>query len=206
MALLIFLVTPIIATLLSCCVRARRAYLEAIAAIAASIELAAAAILLRDVSSGSVPAFTEYFSLDALGMIVLLPVAIIGCAAAFYSIGYLREEMRKEIVGFHRIREYFILFHVFIAAMGIAVSASNPIVMWIAVEATTLSTVFLISIYNKPSSVEAAWKYLLINSIGLLLGFFGTLLFFTSLSEQTSFIHWRELLAGASALNPFVAR
>ena len=31
--------------------------------------------------------------------------------------------------------------------------------------------------------MEAAWKYLIINSIGLLLGFFGTLLFYTALTH-----------------------
>ncbi len=206
MMLSILLATPIIAALLSWCVRARTMHLELIAAIAGSIELAATLGLLLEVGSGTAPSFTEYFSLDALGMVVLLPVAIIGCAAAWYSIGYLREETRKGFVGFHRIREYFILFHIFVAAMAVAVSAAHPIVMWIAVEATTLSTVFLISIYNKPSSIEAAWKYLLINSIGLLLGFFGTLLFFTSLPEQTSFINWQDLLSGAPALNPVVAK
>jgi hydrogenase-4 component F len=63
--------------------------------------------------------------------------------------------------------------------MLLAVSANYPILMWIAIEATTLSTVFLISFYNKPQATEAAWKYLMLNSLGLLLGLLGVMLFFS---------------------------
>ena len=127
--------------------------------------------------------YGTYLAVDSLGAVVLITVALVGLAAVFYSIGYLREEVRKQIIGFSRVRQYFVLLHLFLMAMFFAILTLSPIVMWIAIEATTLSTAFLISFYNKPSSMEAAWKYLIINSIGLLLGFFGTLLFLTSTSE-----------------------
>jgi len=90
----------------------------------------------------------------------------------------------------------------------LAVATSSPIFAWISIEATTLSTAFLISFYNKPSALEAAWKYLIINSVGLLLGFLGTLLYFTSASSAVGngFIDWQALMANAVHLTPLTAK
>ncbi len=157
-------------------------------------------------SGGKVSSFTSYFSVDALGMILMLIVATIGLMVSWYSISYLNEEKRKEIIGFRRIKQYFILLHLFLAAMFIAIISANPIVMWIAIEATTLSTAFLISFYNKPSAIEAAWKYLIINSVGLLLAFLGTLLFLYPVLGHAGLVNWQTLLGNAASLDPFVAK
>jgi len=102
------------------------------------------------------------------------------------------------------VRQYYVLLNLFLLAMFFAVNTTSPIMMWIAIEATTLSTAFLISFYSKAASMEAAWKYLIINSIGLLLGFFGTLLF---LAPEASagierFIDWRILDESAPSMDP----
>jgi hydrogenase-4 component F len=92
--------------------------------------------------------------------------------------------------------------------MFFAIITPNPIMMWIAIEATTLSTAFLISFYNKPSAMEAAWKYLIINSVGLLLGFFGTLLFLYPALQggQEGLITWQSIRANISGFDPFVVK
>ncbi len=117
-------------------------------------------------------------------------------------------QVAKGIIGFRRVKQYYVLFHLFLMAMFFAVITVNPILMWIAVEATTLSTAFLISFYNKPTAMEAAWKYLIINSIGLLLGFFGTLLFFVPVSNRAAdtFVTWDMLQASAAGLNPLLVK
>jgi len=203
------LLTPYIAALLSLFPNKKNIRaLEIIAGLAGVIEFVAGIVLVRSfLDTKNIQQF-EYFALDALGVIVLAIIIVIGCAAAFYSIGYLREEVRKEIIGFHRVREYFVLFHIFIGAMLVSVSSTSPVIMWIALEATTISTLFLVSFYNKPSATEAAWKYLLINSIGLLLGYFGMLLFFAapSLMQGHALITWESLFAVASTLNPLMTK
>jgi hydrogenase-4 component F len=151
---------------------------------------------------------SDYFHVDSFGSIILLIIGTVGLAAVVYSIAYLNGELKKKIIGPSRVRAYFAQLNIFLAVMFLAVSSSSPIVTWICVEATTLSTALLISYYNKPSAMEAAWKYLIINSIGLLLGFFGTLLFFTishsvSMSE---FITWQSLLDNAIHLDPEMAK
>ena len=177
------------------------------AAGAVLVEIAAVVTVVLQVFSNGSYEYGSYLAVDSLGAIVLLTVGMVGTAAAFYSIGYLREEVRKQIIGFSRVRQFFILFHLFLTAMFFAIITLSPIGMWIAIEATTLSTAFLISFYGKSSSMEAAWKYLIINSIGLLLGFLGTLLFLTaSESGMSRFIDWDALVADAGSMNPMLAK
>jgi len=208
MALLFLILTPIIAAVASTLVRKKTLPLEIIAAIAAPIELISTIKIIHEVFLNKSYVFGSYFVIDSLGTIVLLTVATIGFAAGFYSIGYLRQEVKKEIIGFHRVREYYILFHLFLAAMFSAIATTSPIIMWIAIEATTLATAFLISFYNKASAMEAAWKYLIINSIGLLLGFFGTLLFLHPKVNLAAdgFVSWSTLVNNASLVNPLLVK
>src|SRR3989304_504807 len=207
MALLILILTPLAAAVIALTVKRKVWPLELTAAIAASAEIfciLAAAVELFDAGRY---AYGSYLSIDALGMVVILTVGLVGFAASFYSIGYLRQEVAKQIIGFHRVKQYFVLFHLFLMAMFFAVITVNPIMMWIAIEATTLATALLISFYNKPTALEAAWKYLIINSIGLLLGFFGTLLFYTALTHGEGIaFNWDSLMDGAKNLDPMVAK
>ncbi|MBW6485477.1 MAG: hypothetical protein K0B01_04915 [Syntrophobacterales bacterium] len=175
---------------------------------AAAIVFIAAVSLALDVSVHPSLASAQFFWVDPLAAIIALLIGTVGLAAAFYSIFYLRAEMAKGIIGFHRVKQYFILFNLFLLAMFFAVMVNNPILMWIAIESTTLSTVFLISFYDKPTALEAAWKYLIINSTGLLLGFFGTLLYFTSVHSTggNDLISWEILRANTANLNPLIAK
>ena len=208
MALLVLITIPLLAALASVAVRRGVGPLELITALAAPGECAAVVIAALSVFYDGRCQYGTYLSADALGIIVLITVATVGCASSIYSIGYLRREVAKGIVGFRRVKQYYVLFHLFLMAMFFAVITVNPILMWIAVEATTLSTAFLISFYNKPTAMEAAWKYLIINSIGLLLGFFGTLLFFVPVSNRAadSFVTWDMLQASAAGLNPLLVK
>ncbi|MHB1325855.1 MAG: proton-conducting transporter transmembrane domain-containing protein [Thermoleophilia bacterium] len=208
MALIILIAAPLLAALASLAVRKKILALEIIAMIVAPVEFAAAATIATQVYRQSRSEYDTYLAAGALETVVLITVALVGLAAAFYSIGYLREEVRKQIIGFSRVRQFFILFHFFLMAMFFAVITVSPIMMWIAIEATTLSTAFLISFYNKASSMEAAWKYLIINSIGLLLGFFGTLLFLTPGNDAgvDKFVDWRSLVESGGSMNPTLAK
>jgi len=208
MLLLILIATPLIAILASLLIRSEAWLLEIIAMLAAPVEFIAVIGILIHVHSEESYDYGSFLAVDSLGAVVLLTVALVGLAAAFYSTGYLREEVRKEIIGFSRVRQYFVLFHLFLMAMFFAVVTLSPIMMWISIEATTLSTAFLISFYNKPSAMEAAWKYLIINSIGLLLGFFGTLLFLTPAAGEGAarFLDWQMLVDSAGSMNPMLVK
>ncbi|MDP2630917.1 MAG: hydrogenase 4 subunit F, partial [Candidatus Uhrbacteria bacterium] len=177
MLFLILLITPLFAAFVSALVQAKRTVIEGVTLMAVLVEAVVFIRLVMGVLEHGTVEYFGHFSLNALSALFGLVVVMVGCVAALYSVGYLREETRRGIIGMRRIRQFYTLFNVFLFSMLAAVILVNPILMWIAVEATTLSTVFLISFYGKKNSIEAAWKFLIINSIALLLGFLGTLLF-----------------------------
>ncbi len=205
MPLLFIIFSPLIAAVLSAFVKTRIKLIESITLAATLVEFIAGFAIVAEVLRNGVSNSTFYFSVDALGAILILILSVVGLVSCWYSICYLRQEMFKKIIGFRRIKQYYILLNLFLLAMFLAIVSTNPIVMWIAIEATTLSTAFLISFYNKPSAMEAAWKYLIINSVGLLLAFFGTLLFLAPIFNH-GMVNWSSLMVNAGLINPAIAK
>ena len=208
MALFLILIVPIIAAFLSCLIRKNLRLFGAVAVSASLLELVAVFLMVMPVLNNGFYKLNGHFSVDALGLILAGLLAIVGVAASWYSTGYLKIEVEKKIIGFGRVRQYFILLHLFILAMFFAIVTTSPIFMWIAIEATTLSTAFLVSFYGKPTNIEAAWKYLIINSVGLLLGFFGTLLFLSPAIRGgfDGLISWDTLLSNIFVSDPFIIK
>ena len=75
-----------------------------------------------------------------------------------------------------KLRKYYILTPLFVFAMLLVALANNLGVMWVAIEGTTLASVFLVTFYGKVTSLEAAWKYAIIGGVGLSMALFGTVL------------------------------
>lgn len=207
MEMIIILTFILIAIAVSIFVK-NRGLIEFVSVVASFVSLVEAGRIAVKVANAGVYNSYPIFSVDAFGAIVMLIIAVIGFVSMIYSVAYLREETKKQIIGFTRVKQFFILLNFFLAAMFLAAASSNPVFAWIFIEATTLSTAFLISFYNKPSAMEAAWKYLIINSIGLLLGFFGTLLYFTSLQGmgEAGLTTWNSLMSNAAHLDPMIAK
>lgn len=206
MELLFLIFSPIVGAIICFCLKNRR-LVEYVSVFAGVVSLFSALRIAVLVSQNGAYNFSKFFLVDSFGALVILIIAIIGFASLLYSVGYLRAEVAKEIIGFRRVRQCFVLLSLFLSAMFLAVSSASPVLTWIFIEATTLSTAFLISFYNKKSATEAAWKYLIINSVGLLLGFFGTILFFAASSlEEFGFITWQTLLEQAGTFNPTLVK
>ncbi|HEX8993990.1 MAG TPA: proton-conducting transporter membrane subunit [Candidatus Paceibacterota bacterium] len=206
MLLTIAILAPLCAALASIFVRANAKWLEGLTLAGSVVSAFSIFALLPAVLSAGAYEASALFSLDALGEVIALIVAMVSVGMALYSVGYMRQEVRKDIIGFKRVRQYYVLFNVFLFAMYAAAAATAPIVMWIAIEGTTLSTALLVSFYNKPSAMEAAWKYLILNSIGLLFGFVGTLLFTLAHNDTTALLTWHTLAQSAGALDPIIAK
>lgn len=196
-----------IAALISFLIKRRRV-IEFVSVLAGGVAVIGSIMVAIKVATFGTYTPFSFFAVDALGAILMSIIAVVGFITTIYSVQYLRQETAKEIIGFTRVRQYFILLNLFLAAMFLATMASSPIFAWIAIEATTLSTAFLISFYDKPSAIEAAWKYLIINSVGLLLGFFGTLLYFTSVNlvSGAGLASWQSLMANVANLDPLIAK
>ena len=205
---LLFIIASFIGTALIIVLIKNRLVIELLSIGASFVAFISSVFIALKVSVFGIYTPLVFLSVDSLGSIIMLIIGLICLATTIYSVEYLRQETSKNIIGFTRVKQYFILLNLFLMSMFLAASANNPIFAWIFIEATTLSTAFLISFYNKPSSLEAAWKYLIINSIGLLLGFLGTLLYFTTTTNLggNDFVSWQFLQDNAHNFDPMVAK
>jgi len=144
--------------------------------------------------------------LDSLSAFMLIIISIIGLMTGIYSIPYIRHKFKDKILTFDRAEYYFILFHVLIFTMLMVVISNNLGIMWIAIEVTTLASAFLVGFNENDTAVEAAWKYLIICSVGITLALFGTILAYASsvtwLGESSDALNWSTLMGAASHLDP----
>lgn len=204
MTIALFLGTYLVSIALMFLSRNRRIAVEKIAVISAVIEFIIGAFLIyRVVQAGSYS--TGSFTVDSFSGLLILITLILGLAITFYSVGYLRGEMAKKMITEQRLWECHILLQTFLLSMMIAVTTSYPMIMWIAIEGTTLSSAFLINFFHRPRDIEASWKYLIINTLGLLMALLGTLLF-SPLAAGHESATWESLSEYMAHANPSVIK
>ena len=83
---------------------------------------------------------------------------------------------------------YYALLFVFFAAMMFSILTPSLLLMWVAIELTTLVSAPLIAYHSTKDSLEAMWKYLLICSIGIAFALFGTMLVLHA--ETSGSVRW----------------
>ena len=95
----------------------------------------------------------------------------------------------------------------FLAAMSLAVLSDNLGVLWVAVEATTITTAFLVGHHGGRRSLEAAWKYVVLGSVGVAIAFLGiVLLYAATVAAGAPTLSWARLATGDIALDPGLTR
>ncbi len=138
-----------------------------------------------------------FFRFDSIGLFFFAVMAIVFAGVSFYSLSYFREHnltARQESV-------YILEMLAFVVAMAGVILATNLALLWVFVEATTLTSALLIYFEKKKSSLEATWKYIYICSVGIALAFVGI----TTLSigsESIGSLFFNDLYLHASEINP----
>jgi hydrogenase-4 component F len=210
-AILALLLIPLLASGISVMLRNVRwmefvHLLSAVAAFGAAIWLATGVL-----SAGTVTLFGGSLYVDHLSALVVALTAFVYLAAAPYAVGYLRlddtghsfSETGSEKGNRRKLRKYYALTPLFAFCMFMVAVANNLGVMWIAVEGTTLTSIFLVTFYGHRTSLEAAWKYAILGSVGLSMALFGTVLTYYSAhpvlgGESLSTLNWSVLAANAA--------
>jgi hydrogenase-4 component F len=153
----------------------------------------------------SYPFLNSFFYLDALSVIVLDTISIVSFMVSIFAIGYLNQELRHQVINVRRIQLFYSLMYAFIFTMVLVVSTQNLGLMWIAIEATTLASAFLVGFYNNKESIEAAWKYVIICSVGIALALLGIVFLYISAMNifegSKSSLNWLFLLQNAKSLH-----
>ena len=95
----------------------------------------------------------------------------------------------------------------FLATMVLALVADNLGVMWVALEATTITTAFLVGYGGGKRSLEAAWKYVVLGSVGVAIALLGIVLLYAATSAAGHpTLSWVELRTMGSVLDPDLTR
>jgi hydrogenase-4 component F len=131
-------------------------------------------------------------------------------AAALYSAGYMETELRWGKISEKKLQWYYFLMHMFIFTMLLVCVINNLGVMWVAIEGTTLATTFLVGFYNRKQHQEAAWKYIIICTVGITLALFGVILTYHSakgvLGEIGYALNWSDLRTVADKFEPHLMK
>lgn len=176
----------------------------------ATVLVLAILIFNRVLGGENVTAFGDWLYIDALGAIFLMLIGIVGFLTGLYSLSYIRHDLKHGTLDGFKVKLYYGFFNLFLSTMLLAATSNNIVMMWVAVEATTLGSVFLVGLYAQKSSLEAAWKYVIICTVGVAFGLYGTVLSYANGSEvlgnSESAILWTTLVAHAPSLDPIVVK
>ena len=154
-------------------------------------------------------ALSKWFNMDSLAAIFVILIGVIGCMTGLFSIPYIRHDIEAGNLDKGQTKIYYVFFSLFVFTMLMAALSNNIIMMWASVEATTLSTVFLVAAYSKKKlSLEAGWKYIIVCTAGVAFGLYATVLTFadanTVLSNSTDAVLWTSILPVAHQFDPML--
>ena len=170
-----------------------------LAAIVASVEVLA---------NGNRTMLAEQFFLDSFNVFLVALTAFVGLTTAIYSRAYMRIEVQRGKLTEARLRLYHSMYQLFMFTMLLALTTNNMGLLWVAMEAATLTTVLLVSLYRTPASVEAAWKYFILCGVGIAQALFGTILLYFAaekiLGAEGAGLLWTRLDVVKASLEPTV--
>ena len=176
-----------------------------VTAIISAITLAIAIALVWRILNGEIIEYSIWYA-DKLSAIFVILIALVSFMTSVYSYGYIGEDKDEGAVDDINERLYYTLFNIFVAVMLLTCLVSSVGLLWIAIEATTLVSAFLVGFYRKENPTEAAWKYLMLCSAGIMLALVGITLVYAAsfdvLGGVENALDWPILYDVAPNINP----
>jgi hydrogenase-4 component F len=170
--------------------------------------VAAAALTVRVISDGSFTVWNEQFFVDAFNVFLVALTAFVGFTTSLFSRPYMRIEQHHGKLSANMLRLYYSMYQLFSFTMLLALLTNNMGILWVAMEAATLTTVLLVSLYRTPASLEAAWKYFILCGVGIAQALFGTILLYFAaeklLGAGGTALLWTHLNEVKTQLEPTV--
>jgi hydrogenase-4 component F len=209
MEVLLVLGSPLLGALVLAFLGARRWAPELNAVVSLATFLTACALTVRVVGQGDLLVAHEQFFLDPFNVFLVALTAFVGFTTSLFSRPYMRIEMQHGRVSAPRLRLYHAMYQLFMATMLIALTTNNMGLLWVAMEAATLSTVLLVTLYRTAASLEAGWKYFILCGVGIAQALFGTILLYFAAErilgvEGVSALLWTHLNGVKDQLEPAV--
>jgi len=205
LTIVFLLLTPLVGGILVTVFRKKR-IIEIVTICSASLILIQVFFILYGIINGkTLSAFGNAFYIDSFGAVILLPISIVGFVSVLYSKNYMGRQYDIGLVDDKHIVRYYQGLSIFLLSMLIVPITNNLGVMWVTVEATTLISVLLIMLYFKENAIEAAWKYLIIATVGLSFALIGTVFFYyanISAGSSEDAMNWTGMVHNSKLFDP----
>lgn len=174
--------------------------------LAAGLHLALSIAAVLSPASASLDG---WIGMDSLSAVFLLLTSVLFLGATVYGIGYVAREpvtpqLDSEDGSFFRNEPESIFtggLLLLLATMSLAILSRHLALQWVAIEATTLASAPLIYYHRSRRSLEAAWKYLMLCSVGIALALLGIFFIRMTTQEGPHDLVLADLLKHAGTLN-----
>jgi hydrogenase-4 component F len=144
----------------------------------------------------ALPALGGWLAADSLGLTVLTVTSVLFLVTAIYVVGHVRLDAPRS----GRLVAGGLL--AFLAAASVVSLAHHLAMLWVGMEATTLSVAPLVFLRRDRRSLEATWKYLVVSSVGIALALLGTFFLASAQGGLGRPLLLPDLIAHARELHP----
>ena len=170
--------------------------------------VAACFLTAQIISDGPMLVWDKQFFIDPLNVFLVTLTCFVGFTTAIFSRPYMRVEQDHGKMTAPRMRLYHSMYQLFNFTMLLGLTTNNMGIVWVSMEAATLTTVLLVSVYRTAASLEAAWKYFILCGVGIAQALFGTVLLYMAaekvLGAESATLLWTSLDAIKSQLDPSI--
>jgi hydrogenase-4 component F len=205
-ALLVVLGLPLLGALILALCGHRDYAPEVNVGFSLSTLVAAVVLTIGIVANGPILVWDKLFFIDPLNVFLVTLTAFVGFTTAVFSGPYMRIERDHGKMTPGRMRLYHSMYQLFNFTMLLALMTNNLGILWTAMEAATLTTVLLVSVYRTAASLEAAWKYFILCGVGIAQALFGTILLYLAaervLGSAGGALLWTNLSSVKTHLEP----
>ena len=140
-----------------------------------------------------------YFMVDPLNIIFILVTAILYFGVSLTNISYFKgsvEPVKKQTT-------YYISLMLFVCSMNGFILSQHLGLNWVFLEATTLATAYLIYFDKTSESLDAAWKYIFICTIGISFAFVGIIFISKGVGGSVEQLFYSNLYLNAKNIDTF---
>ncbi len=167
------------------------------------------ALSITAVLTITAPPLDHWIGMDALSAIFLVLTSLLFLGATVYGIGYVA---REPVAGQMDFEDGSLFKNepesvftggilLLLAAMTLAILSRHLALQWVAIEATTLASAPLIYYHQNRRSLEAAWKYLILCSVGIAVALLGIFFLRMTIQDGSHDLTLAALLERAGTLN-----
>jgi len=171
------------------------------AAFGLSTALVSPAISRSQVTLGSV------LRVDALSAVFVVATSFLYLITAIFSFGYLK--LSEGLPGRRYGRRFYAGLNIFCWSMVAAPLVNGLALLWVAIEITTVVSALLVAMDDTDAAAEAAWKYIVLASLGLGIALLATIVMYyagTTVFGSAYNLSYVALLSGAPHFPPDVVR